>query len=62
MIEVVSTETPDVVILKAAIGFKVVSVPFFETEEETGVVGFIAQLEDRRASWGLPCWISTGVF
>ena len=51
MIKVVSTETPDVVILKAAIGFKVVTVPFFEMEKKTGViVGFIAQLGDPRAS------------
>ena len=60
--EVVSTEISDVVILKTAIGFQLVTVPFLETEEETGVVGFTVQLEDPRASWGLPCWVNTGVF
>ena len=62
VMEVVSTEISDVVILKTAIGFQLVTVPFLETEEETGVVGFTVQLEDPRASWGLPCWVSTGVF
>lgn len=45
VVEVISVETP-VVVLDVTMGFTVVTVPFFETEE-TGVVdGFITRLED----------------
>ena len=49
VVEVISVETPGVVILDATMCFTVVTVPFFETEETGAIDGFITWLEDSLA-------------